>query len=194
MVAECNYVMDVVVGEVRRAREVGFKGLYDVVGVACADCGAARWTMVRKGTRGLPVRCTSCNGKRTIAANTLSQPGVRRPDISERQRGADNPQWKGGRRQRTQRAGVGGAYVYVWISPDDPLASMMTKHGYVMEHRLVMARALGRALATWEQVHHLNGIKDDNRPENLELWKLSQPAGVRQADYHCPGCRCGEEA
>lgn len=94
--------------------------------------------------------------------------------------------WKGG------RVRGGNGYVYVLLPPDDPFRSMATKQGRVMEHRLVMAKAKGRPLARWEQVHHLNGVRDDNRIENLELWKKSQPAGIRQADYHCPGCRCGE--
>lgn len=52
----------------------------------------------------------------------------------------------------------------------------------VMQHRLVMEQILGRALLPHETVHHVNGVRDDNRPENLELWSSSQPAGQRVAD------------
>lgn len=65
--------------------------------------------------------------------------------------------------------------------PDHPRAT--TGGGkYVMEHIVVMEEKIGRPLLPGENVHHLNGVKNDNRPENLELWSRSQPAGQRVKD------------
>ena len=55
-------------------------------------------------------------------------------------------------------------------------------NGMAAEHRMVMEMVLGRQLVKGESVHHKNGNKLDNRPENLELWSHSQPSGQRVED------------
>jgi hypothetical protein len=53
---------------------------------------------------------------------------------------------------------------------------------YVFEHILVVEELLGRYLLPNESVHHRNAVRDDNRPENLELWTRPQPTGIRVSD------------
>ncbi len=78
----------------------------------------------------------------------------------EANKGENNPRWKGGR--------TIDSYGYVLIhAPDHPYAN---NRGYVKEHRLIMEQKIGRYLCPWEVVHHHNEIKDDNRPENLDLF------------------------
>jgi hypothetical protein len=84
-----------------------------------------------------------------------------------------------------------GGYRMVY-RPDHPRAD---KGGRIQEHRVVMEAQLGRLLLPTETVHHKNGQRADNRPENLELWTKPQPSGVRDGETaHCATCTCAASA
>lgn len=110
-------------------------------------------------------RISSFLGKKhkteTLEKMRLSRLG--KPNLSIK--GEKHPRWKGGRIYDGSKG-----YVRVY-SPDHPFKS---KTGYVSEHRLVMEKSIGRYLNSKEVVHHKNGIKDDNRIENLLLFSDSK--------------------
>lgn len=57
-----------------------------------------------------------------------------------------------------------------------------TRRPYVFEHILVSEEPVGRQLLPGESVHRISGVRDDSRPENLELWTRPQPSGIRVSD------------
>lgn len=115
-------------------------------------------------------RC-DCGREQIVLGHTL-QSGSSRGCLSCRaqcRKGNLNSNWKGGK----------------WKSKDGyvnvPLG-LKYEDGYIAEHRLVMQKFLGRELQYKETVHHKNGIRHDNRLENLELWSSHHPSGQRVSD------------
>lgn len=80
--------------------------------------------------------------------------------------------------QNNGRRFTGDGYVELYL-PSYPFSR---ENGYILEHRYVMEKHLGRPLAKHENVHHKNGVRDDNKLENLELWLRPQPSGQRVQD------------
>lgn len=78
----------------------------------------------------------------------------------KRKYGKEHWNWKGGR-YKSERG-----YILI-IAPNHP---NKTKQGYIRQHRLIVEQIIGRYLNKIEVVHHINGILDDNRPENLYLF------------------------
>lgn len=140
------------IGEVKRGREIGRNSGHHYVWATCLDCGKERWI---KLIRGKPesLSCRNCADEK-----------------KRKWRGNANPHWRGG------RIGTSTGYIQILLKPDDFFYPMTNHLGYVREHRLIMARHLNRCLLPWEIVHHRNGIRNDNRIENLKLL----PSGV----YH----------
>lgn len=136
----------------------------------CRLCGerpcSPRFRVCSRCRHGKNVPCPDCDGtKRPEAVRCKAC-------HSAYAVGKDHGAWKGGRTLDT--------YGYVrYYSPGHPRAM---NGRYIFEHHHVMEEFLGRYLVEGEEVHHRNGIKTDNRLENLELWTKAHPAGVRDAD------------
>lgn len=92
--------------------------------------------------------------------------------VTNPKRGKQSKRWRGGRTQDVR------GYIQLTMR-EHPYANSI---GRVAEHRVVMEQILGRYLLPGENVHHKNGVKNDNRPENLELWSTAQPYGQRVED------------
>lgn len=131
----------------------------------CQECGNVFHDVRNKRSKCSKCRrwygkCPKCGGR---MGSQSSQCGKCRNARS----GPDSPTWKGGKTRHNK------GYV---------MEMCLERKRYVMQHILVMEDSLGRRLLPGENVHHRNGVRDDNRIENLELWVKPQPTGVRTED------------
>lgn len=181
-------------GEIKRGKEIGYENYNLYIWHSCIACGKERWVPRKhKCNDSVPknVYCTKCryiplmnplpngakrgidigkNNSKPYVWSSCIKCGKERWTLSDQNgnsiknsckkcnpppnhSGDKNYRWKGGRDVTYE------GYVRCWTSP----------HTRKLEHRLVMEKHVGRPLEDWEIVHHLNGIKDDNRIENLEL-------------------------
>src|SRR3990167_543177 len=86
--------------------------------------------------------------------------------------------WKGGRKLWKNR------YWYLY-KPEHPNAN---SRGYVLEHRAVMSEKIGRALKKDEVVHHIDGDKTNNHPDNLQLMLQGGRYKYHGVPIFCPKC------
>ena len=138
-----------------------------------------QWLEDAKTPSDMPVRMNFGNW-----TNFIKEAGYepRVPEISiqarlntiKTHRGHRSTAWKGGRIK--DKFG----YILIW-KPEHPNAKLA---GYIHEHRLIMSVHLDRSLESYEFIHHKNGIKDDNRLENLELLTKN----VHRGKVVCPYC------
>ena len=127
----------------------------------------------------IDIVCQTCKNKFTILVSQLKHRSYKHcSKLCYKRTGKLNPRWKGGKVKT-------GGYIYIY-NPKHPNS---TNNGYICEHRLIMEKHIGRFLTKEEVVHHINGIKDDNRIENLIVTTTSKHSrihfkGKKQSKEH----------
>jgi len=197
-----KYVVPIMCGMCKEERVINTSGINEGFSGVCKECGyiAKRkfdndtpqvlpsgsviyWNKVfnKNGRRRVPIKCGGpfCEGSiRDIAVHTTSADdftGMCRKCAHAFDRSGT---WTGGRKKNVE------GYILVKLPSNHSMFVMANCDGYVLEHRLVIALAISRPLKSDEIVHHRNGVKNDNRLENLELLQKTQ--------YH-PGYRTSKD-
>lgn len=188
-----------ILGEIKSYGEIGRVGHAKAIWAACVDCGKERWVFLKDG-KPISDRCTPCRGKHQRQQWNILPENIKRgyqigkkPEhklfykVACKQCGKERwASYQVGelpelcskcKYKLTGKRITSKGYVVMHIPNDNPLYPMSAR-GRILEHRLVVAKALGRCLQPWEIVHHkgtkfpLGSIenKQDNRyPENLDL-------------------------
>lgn len=143
-------------------------GLYNSAMRTCAECG--REYAPSSGH----LRCPRCRSHDVCSCGRRKRIEAKVCKVCTRFDMEFNANWKGGRTRHVR------GYIAVRVAAHPRVGD--SSHGYVFEHILVMEELLGRYLLPDESVHHRNGVRSDNRPENLELWVRPHPPGIRADD------------
>lgn len=132
------------------------------------------------GNVGGPERMIGKNGPKCIIGNCNGVPVARNMCAThyDRWNKRGTPGTEEIKRERNGKIYNIGGYQVIYM-PEHPNSRAA---GGVSVHTIVMCEKIGRPLLPHESVHHKNGIRDDNRIENLELWTRSQPYGARVED------------
>ena len=133
-------------GDIIYRKERGFNKF---IWLACRKCAKGRWVQLSHTT--LPQFTNLCKDCWRHKAKGPYPKGI------------DSPNWRGSRRLKDT------GYIVIPLDKQSPFYPMADGDGSVFEHRLIVAQYLGRCLQPCEIVHHKNGVKTDNRTENLEL-------------------------
>lgn len=129
------------IGEIKRGIEIGKPDQRRAyIWQTCPDCGESKWARIH---RGQPVsnRCMACANRKRLSGA----------------KGEKSIAWHGGISKRPD------GYIKLY----NPNYSRADSNGYVLEHIYIWEQAHNQSLPNGWVIHHLNGIKDDNRPENL---------------------------
>ena len=147
-------------GTIIRATEIGKKGKHNkYIWCVCPHCKEERWAVYPRFLLGgnlnnYTYQCRKCSSKN------------QKHNSGRFKKGKEHSNWKGGSFKQKE-------YVFVKVEEESEFISMAKKFGnssfYILEHRLMIAKKIKRPLSRDEIVHHLNGIKHDNRIENLAL-------------------------
>ena len=159
---------------------------------ACPTCRGRTWARcsvcgvwMRRNTKHLarveqPVCSYQCNGvlrgeewKAHAHKGRSGWTDASRASAKAKMTGPRNPAWKGGLTYRKRK----GAYAdqrIRYVRAPERFRPMARRDGYIMEHRLVVAEAMGRCLTRAESVHHVNHDATDNRRENLMLFRTNR--------------------
>ncbi len=137
------------IGEIKKGMELGKQPLWkQYMWVVCPKCGKERWAQAKRGNPD-HILCVDCYN-------------------NHRPRGQDNKNWKGGR-------SIDRGYVLIH-APEHPY--VRSKRGIVYEHILVWEQVHNMPVPEDCQIHHINGVRSDNRPKNLVCITSSEHAKI----------------